>query len=474
MNNRRPGHLVVTLRPGAALAHVPNQLDCLLGASRRVGRIDGSGPVDRTLQRWGNGFRAALVFHARRSLGRVGLQHEGFDDLEESLGLSRVLTVELGEAEKSDQAVDALRNLAEVESAGIQMLTDVTLSPPAAAAPERLTWEEAWRPRERIRQREAQALEPGDERVRVAVLDTGVALGHPEFRRRLLAGYDSVNLGMGWLNDRQRLVGDSRGTDFTPRDDVGHGSHVAGVIAAHGWRMPCGGAGECLMVPIRVLAAAADSTRASGKRLGIGALEQIDAGLKVAVDLGADVCNLSLGTPEANIDPDGPRPHEQAVRYAAHHGCILVAAAGNSGKRERFFPAALDGVIAVGSVAEDGRRSPFSTWGDHLALCAPGERIISTGRRGYQMSSGTSHAAPFVTAAVALMLCRARRAGQQLNGPQVRKLLCDSAVPASAPLSAEKGAGARGQANGFHPETGHGLLDMAAALRRLDQMMSTN
>jgi subtilisin family serine protease len=106
-----------------------------------------------------------------------------------------------------------------------------------------------------------------------------------------------------------------------------------------------------------------------------------------------------------------------------------------------------------------GRRSRFSTFGEHVALCAPGENIVSAGRRGYQMSSGTSFAAPFVAGAAALLLARARAAGVSLGGARVKDLLIRSAT--------RLGPG------GFCRETGHGLLNVVAALRLFDTERGT-
>jgi subtilisin family serine protease len=192
-----------------------------------------------------------------------------------------------------------------------------------------------------------------------------------------------------------RLVGDSRGDDFTPADNVGHGTHVGGIVGATGWELPPGVAGRSLLLPIRVLAAAL--VRGTTRTAGIGAEANINAGVKVAVDLGATVLNLSFGTSEHDVDPEGPKPQAEVVAYAARYGCVLVAASGNSGIAERYYPAALPEVIAVGSVGETGRRSSFSSYGDHVALCAPGERIVSCGITGLREGNGTSYAAPFVT-----------------------------------------------------------------------------
>jgi subtilisin family serine protease len=455
---RRSGFLTVTLRSGEAPEHIPAQLDVLTGAARAASTFD-CGPIDRAIRNWAGGGRVSCVYHARANLGHSGAQHLGFDDLEERLGMSRSYKVELASPEHTDDALAALRSLAIVESAAVQQLFLAPMGVVAApAAPSRRTPPlNLWAAHDRIHVREAHALEPGDERVTTAVVDTGVTLGHPELQRKCLAGYDTVDLGLGGVSEGLTLSGDSRGHDFNPRDEVGHGTHVAGIIGAQGWRVPCGVGGLTLVLPIRVLAAA--HAAGNARPLGVGAIADINAGMKVAVDLGADVINMSFGTPESSLDADAPTPHQRTVRYATHYGCVLVAAAGNSGRRERFFPAAHPDVIAVGSasIGADGRRSSFSTWGPHIALCAPGERVPGVGRRGYQINSGTSFASPFVAGAAALLVAHARRRGRTLTGADVRRLLVASA-------SALPG--------GTSEETGAGMLDVAAALRRLDAELS--
>jgi subtilisin family serine protease len=109
----------------------------------------------------------------------------------------------------------------------------------------------------------------------------------------------------------------------------------------------------------------------------------------------------------------------------------------------------------VGSVDALGHRSRFSSYGPHLAICAPGEAIVGVGRHGYQVSSGTSFAAPYVAGAAALLIARARRRGQALDAAAVRRLLCGSA---------------QALPGGPGEQTGAGLLDCAAALDALDAM----
>lgn len=451
---RRPRHLTLTLRAGEAPGHVPSYLDQLVGAARTVSSID-DGPVDVAL-RGGGGFRAIGVYGSRASLGRVGEQHLRWDDTEQELGLARSYQVELADGAAAERVVDRLRSLRAVESATVQTVAAVPFEAAVAAAPgSRTLADAAWAAHERVRAPQARRLEPGDERVTVGLVDTGISIGHPEFRRKLLAGYDTVDLGVDEAAGL-RLVGDSRGDDFTPTDYVGHGSHVGGVVGATGWELPPGVAGLSLLLPIRVLAAAL--SKGSKRPAGVGAEANINAGVKVAVDLGAMVLNLSFGTSERDVDPAGPRPQEAVVVYAARYGCVLIAASGNTGVAERFYPAALPDVIAVGSVGDDGRRSSFSSYGDHVALCAPGEQIVSAGISGLREGNGTSYAAPFVTGAAALLLARARRRGRTLTPAEVRTMLLSTATPLPGAARAETGAG---------------LLNVERAVRRLDEEVAS-
>ena len=210
------------------------------------------------------------------------------------------------------------------------------------------------------------------------------------------------------------------------------------MIGARGWQLPPGVGGRCRLLPVRVLAAAVAGP--GGDRFGVGAISEINLGIKLAVDLGADVVNLSFGTPASALDPDAPPPHAAVVGYADRVGCVLVAASGNAGTEEGFHPAVDPRVVAVGSVGLDGTRSGFSSYGEHLALCAPGEQVVGVGRRGYRRATGTSHAAPFVTGAAALLVARARGRGHTPRPEEVRSWLVLGARPGHAP-SAEVGAG---------------------------------
>ena len=450
IDRRRTAHIVLTMRPGENPEHVPAHIDVLAGAARPVGHLDG-GPVDRAVRNEGGAFRAAAVFHARKGLGHVGARGRGYDETEEQFGLSRTYRLEIADPKGVDPVIRRLRELRSIESAGPELLAT---APAATAVADRPTVDDISAPHELVGAPRALEMEPGDERVTVAVVDTGVALGHAEFQRKLLSGYDAVELGLGRINPTLTLVGDSHGRDFSPSDDVGHGSHVAGIIGAQGWQVPPGLAGRSLLLPIRVLAGAQAADHFA--ITGVGAIADIDAGLKVALDLGAQVINMSFGTPASAVDPDAPRPHRSIIDYAAERGCVLVAAAGNSGLDELFYPAAFEPVIAVGSVSLSKTRSSFSTYGRHVDISAPGEDIVSVGRRGYRVSTGTSHAAPFVAGAAALLLSRARRTGRSLEPRVVAAVLRAGAGHSPSPSD----------------QVGAGVLDVPGALTELERVLT--
>ena len=185
-------------------------------------------------------------------------------------------------------------------------------------------------------------------------------------------------------------------------DPVGHGTHVAGIISA---RLDGAGvvglANQATILPIRVLNSA-----------GEGDLYTVAAGVTQAVNRGARVINMSLGSP-------GNAPVlAKAVSAAVSRGITVVAAGGNSYAQGNpvEYPAAYPGVIAVSSLGEDGLPSDFANTGSYIDLIAPGEEIISTVPRGYAEGTGTSMAAPFVAASAALV----RAANPLLEGLRSR------------------------------------------------------
>ena len=437
-----PGSLILKLTLGEAPPAIQSALDIRKGAGRAAGRL-GVHAVDRVLAHFTRDLQIYRVHSAAAGIEKPGEGHRKFDAVEHAVGLSRTFEVDFGDDCPVADMIDALRQLAVVEFAYPHYLSVVPFARPMVHSAE------VWGSREQIRAPEAMATEPGDPAVIVAVVDTGVMLDHPELRGRLRHGYDTVELIPSDLPSGMLLVDE---TTDEPIDLVGHGTSCAGIIGAAGEVIPPGLAGKCGMLPLRVLG----SAKYPGKSepVGIGAIADIDCGVKMAIDLGAKLLNFSFGTPESELEPGGPMPHSDVVRYGVMRGCIMVAASGNSGKEERFAPAALDDVIAVGSVDGNGEPSSFSTRGAHVAVSAPGEGIVSSSLHGYSRVTGTSFAAPSVTAAAALLMSRALARAHPLDGSDVRRILKASARPFRA---------------GHGEGCGAGVLDAAAALQTLDR-----
>ncbi len=212
----------------------------------------------------------------------------------------------------------------------------------------------------------------GSPSVKVAVVDSGVDAAHPELSGRVLGGYDFVD------------------DDGKACDGNGHGTHVAGVIAASGDNGVgvAGVAWRTSILPVRVL-----------DESGSGYYSDVIEGIRYAADQGADVINLSLG------GSAGSQALQDAVDYAHAKGSILVAAAGNDGQDTLSYPAACRNTISVGASDRDDLPASFSNRGGDLDLLAPGISIYSTyPNSGYVKMRGTSMATPQVSGALALLL----------------------------------------------------------------------
>ncbi len=258
----------------------------------------------------------------------------------------------------------------------------------------------------------AHAFSKGSPLIKVAILDTGFDVDHPEIQHAMLPGKDFVNI----IDGASQFIGDFLDYDDSPEDEVGHGTHVAGIIAAQGRKMPIGVVPQCKIIPVKVLGAL---KRGDGA-VGAGLIDNINNGIKWAVDQGAEVINMSLGIKHTG----GGLPHEEVIKYALKKGVTVVAASGNDGRQDKYYPGALPGVIAVGAADDHGKVARFSTFGGHVSLIAPGVNIYSSFLKGgYAMSSGTSQAAPFVSGAIALIKSFAHSKGQKLRDKQIKYLL---------------------------------------------------
>jgi stage II sporulation protein D len=294
--------------------------------------------------------------------------------------------------------------------------------------------------------------------VRVAVIDTGIDLGHPEFLGRVLAKKSFVG----------RKV----------YDKIGHGTFVAGVIAA------AAGNGQGIAgiaFPAELIVAKV-----------VGADGTIDPevearAIRWAVDEGARVINLSLGGLRDPADPKRDTfsaAERSAIEYAYSQGAVVVAAVGNGDQAPSTpwpyasYPSALPHVIGVSAVAQDGSIPGFSNRDTVFNdVAAPGEAIVSTlprwltaqypvcveqgyslcGPDDYRDAAGTSYAAPQVSAAAALLLA----VRPELTPDQVATLIERAAV------DLEPSTGCRRCPVGRDALSGWGRLDITAALESL-------
>ena len=296
----------------------------------------------------------------------------------------------------------------------------------------------------------------GNASMTMAIIDSGVQLNHPDLAGRLVPGWDFVN------------------RDSDPSDDFGHGTMVAGIAAAstNNGRGVAGATWQGRIMPIKVL----DSRGAADD-------ENIAAGIRWAVDHGANVINLSLGGPG-----EGTGILQQSVNYATSRNVVVVAAAGNDGDKSvaeataPHYPAACAGVIAVGATDAAGNHASFSSYGSWIDVVAPGAvteipaRGITTTMRGstYGAGSGTSFSAPLVAGVAFLM----RSADPNADQATISNRLIASArdlgpagfdavygtgmVDATAALAAVSGAFSSASANG----SGYWMLGQQGAVYR--------
>jgi subtilisin family serine protease len=293
----------------------------------------------------------------------------------------------------------------------------------------------------------------------VAVIDTGLDFFHPDLARESVwvnpneepNGRDDD--GNGYVDD---LIGwNFLENDNNPWDVSGHGTVVSGILAAN-TNNGVGIAGVAPGVQIMPLKAM--------NFAGHGRSSHIAAAIFYAVRHGARVINLSLGSENRS------RLEDLALEYAEKKNVVVVAAAGNAGRPlDEMGPAGGATVLSVVATAPGDALAEFSNFGEEVDLAAPGVDVLSLRARRtdldltivrdyragdhivgedakYYRVTGTSFAAPFVAGAAALLLAR----DPGLTAAEVRRMLTQSARDIEEP--------------GVDPGTGHGLLDIAAAL----------
>lgn len=205
------------------------------------------------------------------------------------------------------------------------------------------------------------------EGAKVVILDTGIDKEHPDLAARFAAGKNFMAKTVADLGRTSDMLL-TDGSDWTTSDTsydyfdvVGHGTHVAGTIAGE-----LDNHGVVGVAPKAKLYAG----RVCGK-LGCSSVAIVN-GMNWAIEVGADVVNMSLGGPMKS------KAQADAMTSAINAGVIPVAASGNGGNDSVSFPAAYPGVIAVGAISSDLHRAVFSQYGPELAIVAPGVDILSS------------------------------------------------------------------------------------------------
>jgi thermitase len=226
----------------------------------------------------------------------------------------------------------------------------------------------------------------------VAVVDSGVQGNHPDLASHMAGGYDAIN--------RTALSKNSSS------DNCGHGTHVAGIIAA-GLNNGVGVVGmaqRAYIRPVRVLS----NSLLNGCS---GTDASVARGITWAAE-NAHILNLSFGSSE-------PSSAEQsAVNYALGLDRVVIAAAGNHDRTHpngASYPAAYSGVVGVAAADSSWRPATFSNYGSWVDVAAPGVDIVSTVPGGYEYMSGTSMAAPYVSAEAVLAIQHCRWSGRTVR-----------------------------------------------------------
>lgn len=236
----------------------------------------------------------------------------------------------------------------------------------------------------------------------VAVIDTGVDLEHEDLKGRFWVDPNcqeedkSICTGKNFLNPKA-----------APLDDKGHGTHVAGIIAANDNAVGIKGVStsNIKIMPLKVLNSKVDSFVYNRRLMS----DYFAEAIQFAVDNNAHVINMSAGFPQLVLTPK----FRKAVASAEQKQVPIVVAAGNNNKDIPVFPCSLKGVICVGSIDNRGEYSEFSNYGQAVDILAPGESIISTYPTdresrslrimGYEKLKGTSQASPFVAGIAAMI-----------------------------------------------------------------------
>ena len=286
------------------------------------------------------------------------------------------------------------------------------------------------------------------EGVTVAVLDTGINMEEPDIVEQIWVNEGEIP-DNDIDDDNNGYVDDVRGWSFPYNnndsgDIDGHGTNVAGIVGATG-NNALGLSGvcwNCSIMNVKVL-----------NSFGTGDSTVTAEGITYAADNGAQVINLSLGSPSYNLNS------ERAIDYAWGVGSTPVASMGNDSVERKNYPAAYNRAIAVGASDPADARAEFSNYGEWNEIMAPGTTIYSISRSNgdyEQYMSGTSQASPHVSGVIALMLT----IDPTLEPAEIRDILHATAADEVGPSDEDT--------PGHDKYFGHGRVDAYAALRMID------
>ncbi len=273
--------------------------------------------------------------------------------------------------------------------------------------------------------------------VKVAVLDTGCQLDHPDLKDQILGAKDFS------------------GSAYGPSDQQGHGTHCAGIIAAandeHGAVGVAPDIGKSIAPNFTDYTKKRKYVERGGLYIakvlgdnGFGSHDKIARGINWAVDQGVDIVSMSLGGGGRS------RVMTEAINNAIEKGIFVICAAGNDGKsRSVNYPAALAETIAVAAVGESSVVADYSSRGPEVDIAAPGSKILSTFvNSSYAHLSGTSMATPFVAGVAALILSKHKASGGG-SPVETQEQLREHVKRHAIDIGAE----------GYDEETGAGLIN---------------
>lgn len=370
------------------------------------------------------------------------------------------------EKQETIWAIKALRQRTDISDAQPNFMRH------SRAIPNDTLYNEQWH-YPHIRLPEAWDITTGNPNVIVAVIDSGILSGHPDFQGKLVQGYDMISNASN--------AGDGDGVDSNPEDpgDRGlgdgsssfHGTHVAGTVAAatNNNSGVAGVAWQSRIMPMRVLGLE------GGTSFDLIQAILYAAGLENASGQvptqRADVINMSLGGGGFSSS------EASAITAARNAGVIIVAAAGNSGSANQEYPASYDGVVSVAAVNQSNTRTSYSNFGQGIDVTAPGgdldedadgngtpDGVLSTIGNdressityGYRYYQGTSMSSPHVAGVAALM----KSVAPNMTPAEFDRVLSDGRI--------SDDLGVEGRDNDF----GFGLINAMKAVNTAQELAS--